>query len=138
MSRLPQVRPKDLVKALLKAGFKKTAMIMYKIVTFVPIKDADKMRKAMGDAGAGDWGKYYHASFSSRGIGRFIPSEGAHPAIGQIGKQQEVEEERIEVICQKEKLKDVVTAIKKTHPYEEVPIEIYQLIDEEDLYSKGR
>ena len=111
---------------------------MYKIVTFVPIKDAGKLRQAMGDAGAGDWGKYHHASFSTKGVGRFIPGEGAHPTIGEIGKQTEVEEERIEVICQKEKLKDVVTAIKKTHPYEEVPIEIYQLVDEEDLYSKGR
>lgn len=111
---------------------------MYKIVTFVPVKDAEKVRIAMGDAGAGDWGKYHHASFSTRGVGRFIPLEGAHPAIGQVGKPEAVEEERIEVICQKEKLKDVVAAIKKTHPYEEVPIEIYQLVDEEDLYSKGR
>ena len=111
---------------------------MYKIVTFVPVQDAGRLRQAMGDTGAGDWGKYHHASFSSKGTGRFTPSKGARPAIGQIGKQTEVEEERIEVICQKEKLKDVVTAIKKTHPYEEVPIEIYQLVDEEDFYSKGR
>ncbi|MDP3733411.1 MAG: hypothetical protein Q8Q91_02605, partial [Candidatus Daviesbacteria bacterium] len=76
---------------------------------------------------------YHRASFSSRGIGRFIPSEGAHPAIGKIGKPEEVEEERIEVICQKDKVKDVVAAIKKTHPYEETPLEIYQLIEEKDL-----
>ena len=85
----------------------------------------------MGDAGAGDWGKYHHASFSSRGIGRFIPAKGAHPAIGQVGKQEEVEEEKVEVICEKEKVKAVVAAIKRTHPYEEIPIEIYQLAGEE-------
>ena len=104
---------------------------IFKIVTFVPVKDANKIRQAMGDAGAGDWGKYHHASFSSRGIGRFIPSEGAHPAIGQVGKQEEVEEEKVEVICEKEKVKAVVAAIKRTHPYEEIPIEIYQLAGEE-------
>lgn len=108
-------------------------MKIFKIVTFVPIEDADKIRQAMGDAGAGVLGKYHHASFSTRGVGRFTSGEGAHPAIGEIGKQTEVVEERIEVICQKEKLKDVVTAIKKTHPYEEVPIEIYQLVDENKL-----
>lgn len=106
---------------------------MYKIITFVPIKDAEKVRLAMGDAGAGVLGKYHHASFSTKGVGRFTPVKGAHPAIGEIGKQAEVEEERIEVICQKEKVKEVVAAIKKTHSYEEIPIEIYQLVDENQI-----
>lgn len=103
---------------------------MFKIITFVPIKDADSVRKAMGDAGAGILGQYHYASFSTRGIGRFIPSEGAHPTIGEVGKESQVEEEKIEVICEKDKVKDVISAIKKTHPYEEVPLEIYQLVDE--------
>lgn len=102
---------------------------MYKIVTFVPIKDADKVRQAMGDAGAGVLGNYHHASFSTKGIGRFTPSTGAHPTIGKIGKLQEVEEEKIEVICEEEKIKDVIAAIKRTHPYEEVPLDVYQLVD---------
>lgn len=102
-------------------------MSMFKIVTFVPVKDALKVRQAMGDAGAGIWRNYHHASFSSRGIGRFTPSKEAHPTIGEIGKPEEVEEERIEVICQKEKVKDVVAAIKRIHPYEEIPLEIYKL-----------
>lgn len=103
-------------------------MTVVKIVTFVPLKDAQKVRDAMGDAGAGELGNYTHASFSSKGIGRFIPQEGAHPTIGQIGKLEEVEEERIEVICQKDKVKRVMAAIKLTHPYEEVPLEIYNLL----------
>lgn len=108
-------------------------MIMYKVITFVPIKDADKVRKSMGDAGAGVLGSYHHASFSTRGIGRFIPDAGAHPAVGEVGKLAKVEEEKLEVICQKEKVKAVVEAIRKTHPYEEIPIEIYQLVDEKAL-----
>lgn len=100
---------------------------MYKIITFVPIKDAQKVRNAMGNAGAGVLGNYHHASFSTKGIGRFIGGKGAHPAIGQTGKLTEVEEERIEVICQKEKIKEVIAAIKSVHPYEEVPLEIYEL-----------
>lgn len=106
---------------------------MFKIVTFVPVAVADKVRKAMGDAGAGVLGNYTHASFSTKGVGRFIPAEGAHPVIGEIGKLAEVEEERIEVICQKEKIKDVVAAILKVHPYEEIPLEIYQLVNENEL-----
>ena len=106
---------------------------MFKIITFVPIQNAQKVRKAMGDAGAGVLGSYHHASFSINGIGRFTPTEGAHPSIGEIDKPQQVEEERIELICEKEKVKEVIAAIKKTHPYEEIPLEIYQLIEEDKL-----
>ncbi len=106
---------------------------MFKIITFVPIKDAKKVRKAMGDAGAGVLGNYHHASFSTKGVGRFTPDKGAHPTIGEVGKESKVKEERIEVICEKEKVKDVVSAIKKNHPYEEVPLEIYELVDEKEF-----
>lgn len=106
---------------------------MFKIITFVPVVVADKVRKAMGDAGAGVLGKYHHASFSTRGIGRFIPGKGAKPAIGKVGKPEEVEEERIEVICGSDKVKAVVAAIKATHPYEEIPLEIYQLVAENEF-----
>lgn len=110
-------------------------MDMVKIVTFVPVNDASKVRQAMGDAGAGVLGNYTHASFSTRGIGRFMPVKGAKPAIGEIGKLEEVEEERIEVICQSERVKEVVAAIKKVHPYEEIPLEIYQLLSEKEMNS---
>lgn len=107
--------------------------MMFKIVTFVPVKDAGRVRQAMGDAGAGVLGNYHHASFSSKGIGRFIPGAGAKPAIGQMGKLEEVEEEKIEMICQREKVKEVVAAVKSAHPYEEVPIEVSQLVDENEF-----
>lgn len=108
---------------------------MYKIITFVPIKDAQKVREAMGDAGAGVLGKYHHASFSTRGIGRFTPGEGANPTIGKIDEPQKVEEEKIEVICEKEKVKAVISAIRSSHPYEEVPIEIFPLLSEDEIDS---
>ena len=108
-------------------------MKMVKIVTYVPLISSDKVRMAMGDAGAGKLGKYSHASFSGRGTGRFIPEEGAHPAVGQVGKLVEVEEEKIEVICIKEKVKDIVKVIKQTHPYEEIPIEIHPILTGKDF-----
>ncbi len=106
---------------------------MYKIITFVPIADAEKLRKVIGDVGACALVKYHHASCSPKGVGRFIPGKGAHPTIGEVGKMSEVEEERIEVICEKDKVKEVVEAIRKNHPYEEVPLEIYRLIDEKEF-----
>ncbi len=82
------------------------------------------MREALGDAGAGEQGNYSCCSFSTRGIGRFLPGTGANPAIGEIGKPEEVEEEMIETICHKNLVEKVILAVKNAHPYEEPAIDI--------------
>lgn len=99
-----------------------------KIIVFVPISDADKIRKVLGDNGAGKIGNYSHASFSIEGKGRFKPEKGAKPAIGKIGKLEEVEEERIEVIAPIKKYLKIVKKVKEAHPYEEPAIEVYDLL----------
>ncbi len=58
---------------------------LVKIVVYVPLSHADAVRQALGEAGAGKIGDYSFCSFSSRGIARFKPEEGADPAIGGIG-----------------------------------------------------
>lgn len=98
-----------------------------KIVVYIPETHADIVREAMGKAGAGKIGNYSHCSFSVKGIGRFKPEKGANPHIGKIGKFEEVPEERIEVTCPREKLQDVVKAMKNVHPYDEVAYDIYSL-----------
>lgn len=102
----------------------------YKIVVYVPEDYADKLREAMGDAGAGKIGKYSYCTFTVKGTGRFRPEEGANPAIGSVGNLEEVAEDRIETVCEADKLPDVLKAIREVHPYEEpatdvYPIEIY-------------
>src|SRR4051794_28564760 len=51
-------------------------------VVNVPVEHADAVRKAMHEAGAGQFGNYSHCSFSYRGVGRFMPDEAAEPAMG--------------------------------------------------------
>ena len=108
-------------------------MSKVKIVTFVPLDHADKVRKAFGDAGAGALGEYSYCSYSVVGKGRFTPSNNAHPHIGEPGEPEVVEEERIEVICERDKAREVVAAMKKVHPYEEVAFDIIPLLDEDEL-----
>lgn len=98
-----------------------------KIVVTVPVTYADALRETIGRAGAGRIGNYAFCSFSIKGIGCFKPLEGAHPAIGEIGKMETVDEERIEVTCACELVDTVVSAIKSMHPYEEPVIDIYTL-----------
>jgi len=99
-----------------------------KLVVFVPETHAEVVREAMGKAGAGLIGDYKHCSFSVKGVGRFIPLETAHPTIGQIGKMEEVVEERIETVCYKKDLDKIIEAIKRVHPYEEVALDVYPLV----------
>ncbi len=100
-----------------------------KIVVFVPETHSDIVRKAMGDAGAGKIGNYSHCSFSSKGQGRFLPLKGSNPSIGKVGTSEVVDEERIEFVCEEKNLKNIVSAMKESHPYEEVAFDIYPLLN---------
>jgi len=100
-----------------------------KIAVYVDVAHADDVRKALADSGAGRFNKYDNCSFSVKGTGRFRPLEGANPAIGEVGKIEEVEEERIETICLSSRLKEVLAAVRAAHPYEEPAIDVYPLLD---------
>ena len=102
-------------------------MTQHKIVVYVPLTHTDVVREAIGTAGGGKLGKYSFCSFSTRGIGRFKPEEGAHPHIGKVGDLEQVEEERIEITCDTTVVGNVLAAIKRTHPYEEIAMDVWPL-----------
>lgn len=104
-----------------------------KIVTFVPLENADAVREALGKAGAGQIGEYSFCSYSVVGKGRFTPSDNASPHIGSNGIAEIVEEECIEVECDRSKAKAVIEAMKIAHPYEEVAFDIYPILEENEL-----
>lgn len=101
---------------------------LVKLVVFVPEEDAGKIRQALGEAGAGQIGEYTFCSFSIKGIGRFKPGKNADPHIGTAGEIEQVDEERIEVACEKDQALKIIKVIKDTHPYEEVVIDIYPML----------
>lgn len=95
----------------------------------VPLSHADLVRKAVGEAGAGRSDKYAFASFSVRGIGRYLPLAGAHPAIGEVGKPEEVEEEQVDCVVYEECVDAVLSALHAVHPYEEIAYDLYRIED---------
>jgi hypothetical protein len=101
---------------------------LVKLVVFVPEENADEVRQALGEAGAGRIGEYSFCSFSIKGVGRFKPSENANPHIGSANTLESVDEERIEVACEKEQAAQIIKVIKEVHPYEEVVIDIYPML----------
>ncbi|PIR55546.1 hypothetical protein COU74_00205 [Candidatus Peregrinibacteria bacterium CG10_big_fil_rev_8_21_14_0_10_36_19] len=102
---------------------------LVKIVVYVDVAHADDIRSAMAKAECGKIGNYDSCSFSVRGVGRFRALEGANPFIGEIGKIEEVGEERIETICEESKLANALELIKSAHPYEKPAIDVYPILN---------
>ena len=64
---------------------------------FVPEANADAVRKAMAEAGAGHLGNYDECSFQASGVGTFRALEGANPHVGQLGELHREPEVKLEM-----------------------------------------
>ncbi len=101
-----------------------------KVITFVPSDDVDHLRGALGTAGAGGMGNYKLCSFNTPGEGTFLPQDGAHPTIGEVGALQRVDETRVEMVCSRRALPLVIETLKEFHPYETPAYDIVELVPE--------
>ncbi|MEY2792427.1 MAG: hypothetical protein RJA76_419 [Bacteroidota bacterium] len=97
------------------------------ICFFVPKENQEEVRFALHQAGAGNIGEYSACSFSTEGEGRFTPSEKSNPTIGQNLEPTTVNEVKIEMIYPKHLENQILEALKKAHPYEEVAYYLYTL-----------
>lgn len=100
---------------------------LFKFIVFVPALQEDEVRRAIADAGAGSLGAYSRCSFSSRGIGRFLPGVDAHPFLGKPLEEETAEEVRIEAVVREEKISAVLSAMRAAHPYEEPAYDLYPM-----------
>lgn len=105
-----------------------------KIFVTIPIENVDEVRNAVCKAGAGVIGNYSYCTSSTKSTGTFKPNDKANPYIGKSDNLEFVDEETLEFICDVEKVKKVLTELRKSHPYEEPAIDIYPLIDEKYFY----
>jgi len=104
-----------------------------KLVTFCPVADAEKVRQAMFDAGAGWIGNYSDCSYNTEGFGTFMAGEAAVPHIGEIGKRHQESEIRIETIYPVSIERRLLAELLEAHPYEEVSYDLYPV---SNLYSQ--
>lgn len=101
---------------------------LYKLCTYVPVKNTAEVKEALFSAGAGNIGNYTECSFTMKGTGTFRPGENTHPAIGNAGGEREtIEEQCLEVLVPKDKKSAVLKALFASHPYEEVAYECIAL-----------
>lgn len=96
-----------------------------KIAVTAPRGSQDAIIDAMAAAGAGVIGLYERCAFSVPGTGTFRATQGASPTLGKVGKTENVEEVRIEMVCPESEIEDVVAALTKAHPYETPAYDVF-------------
>ncbi len=111
---------------------------LFKLYTYVPLADAEALKKALFAAGLGQIGEYSECSFSTTGTGSFRPSENSNPVIGQAGGAREnVDEVKLEVIVPAHLKQVAISTLKQNHPYEEVAYELVALENEHQALGAG-
>jgi len=116
-----------------RLGIKDTVILspksgmLRKLVTFVPLEYAERIRAALFDAGAGEIGKYSQCSFNTRGSGTFKGNEGTNAFAGKPGELHTEAEIRIETIFPVNIERQLLVALLESHPYEEVAYDIYDV-----------
>ena len=108
-----------------------------KLGVFVPLSHLDKVAEAIHLAGGGIIGEYTNCSFRTTGTGTFKGSRVSNPAFGEKGITEFVEEAKLEVLVNEWKLNQVISALKKNHPYEEVAYDIFTLKNDNVNYGMG-
>jgi dinuclear metal center YbgI/SA1388 family protein len=111
---------------------------LLKLVVFVPLPQAQQVRDALADAGAGRVGAYDRCAWTTRGTGTFRALPGATPAIGVVGTPEVVEEERIEVVLDRSVRTAVLVALHESHPYETPAYDLVALEPSQGALGLGR
>ncbi len=99
----------------------------FKIVVFLPVSALEPVKKAAFGAGAGRIGHYRNCSFSVQGEGSFLGDGTTNPTVGIPGCMETTREARLEVLVPEGRLKDVLDAVRRKHPYDEPAIDVYPL-----------
>ncbi|HUR66005.1 MAG TPA: Nif3-like dinuclear metal center hexameric protein, partial [Chitinophagaceae bacterium] len=75
--------------------------------------------------------------FNVEGMGTFKAGMGAHPYVGDIGKQHQENEIKIEVIFPSFAEGSIIRAMKAVHPYEEIAFDIVPLMNQHASIGAG-
>jgi dinuclear metal center YbgI/SA1388 family protein len=108
----------------------------WKLATFVPVGDAERVLDALAGAGAGRIGNYSHCSWRAEGLGTFFAGEGSDPAAGERGRLNREPEVRLEVSVPPGREDAAVAALQTAHPYEEPAYDLYRRRPEAGLLGR--
>ncbi len=110
---------------------------MFKLVFFVPRAQAEEVKLALFEAGAGRYEKYDYCAYETEGTGQFRPLPESNPFIGRPGSVERVQELRVEVLLRDNVVVPVIRTLLETHPYEEPAYEVYRVYQLDELEAGG-
>jgi dinuclear metal center YbgI/SA1388 family protein len=110
----------------------------YKLTTFVPEASLETVAEALFDAGAGRIGNYTRCSFRTAGTGTFVGDETTNPTVGEPGKFERAPEVKLETLCPIDRVADILTALRHSHPYEEPAFDLIKLAAPLEKVGQGR
>lgn len=109
----------------------------FKLIVFVPETHIEQVAQSVFEKGGGIIGEYTHCSFRTSGEGTFMGSEKSNPAVGSKQKYEKINEVKLEVLIDSWKLNNVLFAVKKVHPYDEVAYDVYPINNKNVNYGIG-
>lgn len=101
----------------------------YKIEVYLPIEALDKIKDALYSEGFGKVGNYDSCMSWYEIQSSWRPLDGANPYLGTVGAVEFAPEYKLEFRCEEVRVRRAVELIKANHPYEEVCINILELIN---------
>lgn len=103
-------------------------MPLHKLVFFVPTAHKEAVKRAVFEAGAGQYENYDCCAWETEGIGQFRPLAGSDPFIGKVDTIERVAETRVEMICEDTLVPAILKALIKSHPYETPAYEVWPVL----------
>ena len=106
---------------------------MYKLSFFVPETHVEEVKEALFKQGAGTIGDYDCCAWQVLGEGQFRPLQGSQPFLGERHQITKVTEYKVEMVCDKLLIEQVVKTLLHTHPYQQPAYEVYQILTLDEL-----
>ncbi len=102
---------------------------MHQLVFYVPESHLEKVKEAIFATGAGRIGDYEACCWQTLGKGQFRPLPGSDPYVGDTGKLEQVDEWKVELVCEDHLVEQAVAALKAAHPYEKPAYQVWRTLD---------
>ncbi len=116
---------------------KPKANTLKKLVTYCPAQNADEIKDALFEAGAGSIGNYSECSFNTNGLGTFKPNANASPFIGETNQRHIEPEMKIELVFASHLQGKIISSLLSVHPYEEIAYDIFSLENNNKYVGAG-
>ncbi len=106
---------------------------MFKLCFLVPDEYVEEIKQRLFAKGAGKTRLYDQCCWQTEGISQFRPLKASDPFQGVIGRLEQINEVKVEMICHPACLIATVKELLLAHPYQQPAYEIYQIMDLADI-----